>query len=307
MEITFLFLFLFLFSLHFESQGKISFWSDYTHNETCPYANLNISNSCIDYQESSLTNLEKDYLIDGHNNLRESLSSGANEKLPKAIDMKKISWNQDLAKIAQSWAKQCKSTKEPFLPRKNRAFGQNIAIGEGNSKVEDLMKIWVDQLDHLSPEIVGSYAEPKEKSRNFESVTQMIWANTTQMGCGKSVYSLAKRSGKKSENKTGSKIVELVCSYFPAGNQLGRPVYTTRSTDSVLYRDEKSKSPRNTSLQNDIKPKTSFEDHALRESRIMSKMIELSPALSKTYFLFESRVNHFIFSLLSTTYVHFCN
>nr|CAD7395310.1 unnamed protein product [Timema poppensis] len=101
---------------------------------------------------------EKNAIVNEHNRLRNIVALGKESRgnpgpQPSAANMRKISWNEELARVAQRWADQC-------------------------------------------------------------HYTQVVWANTHQVGCGYISY-----PGKSSHSTT------LVCNYKPGGNILSAAIY----------------------------------------------------------------------------------
>lgn len=52
--------------------------------------------------------------------------------------------------------------------------------------------------------------------------SQMVWANTTLVGCGTSEYDI-----------TDIRMVMIVCNYAPTGNYLGEEYYERKETDDL--------------------------------------------------------------------------
>jgi len=135
---------------------------------------------------------------------------------PSAASMPALAWNPLLASVAQSYAQGCS-----FAHNANRAsqyaalggsgsVGENIAWGTaGYFSLEHLAQLWANE------QSLWSYG-PVTQS-NFMDVghyTQMIWANTTSVGCGAATCG-------------GSTF--LVCNYAPAGNYLNQAPYVVGS------------------------------------------------------------------------------
>lgn len=58
----------------------------------------------------------------------------------------------------------------------------------------------------------------------YEYYTQMVWAETHSVGCGRTQFSAYKYTG-----------VSIVCDYGPAGNIIGEPVYTSGVKPCTRY------------------------------------------------------------------------
>merc|ERR1712124_144093 len=68
----------------------------------------------------------KDAIVDKHNELRSKVANGQETRgqpkgvgQPKAANMRKLVWNDELAEIAQRWADQCMD-KDPTKPDKEK-------------------------------------------------------------------------------------------------------------------------------------------------------------------------------------------
>ena len=84
-------------------------------------------------------------IVDKHNELREKVASGAETHgyLPAACDMRKITWNSELAVVAQRWADQCRFGNDDDRSKCDGTFvGQNTFSSwqSVNSTREEIMK-----------------------------------------------------------------------------------------------------------------------------------------------------------------------
>ncbi len=154
-------------------------------------ANNNPSNNSINIQE----------VLAAHNTLR------------KEVGVPPLTWSADLAIKAQAWANEV--AKKNMGQNQNWALphsgspGENIAGGltNGDSPARRILLGWgEDEKVNFDPNtrkciagtICGHY-------------TQVIWRNTTQVGCAIAT------------NPNGKYI--LVCNYNPPGNYIGQPAY----------------------------------------------------------------------------------
>nr|CAD7596365.1 unnamed protein product [Timema genevievae] len=141
------------------------------------------SGSCGTVIRQQLTNAEQDALVNIHNTYRSKVARGLETRgspgpQPSASNMRKMNWNDELATIAQTWANQC-------------AFGHDSCRETCEYKV---LKV-------------------TNKTGHY---TQVVWANTYQVGCGYIKY------------KVGSTTYSyVVCDYGPSGNYLGQELYKT--------------------------------------------------------------------------------
>ena len=127
-----------------------------------------------------------------------------------------LAWSDDLAKYAQNWANElvkrdCKMQHRPYDDSDpwKQLYGENIYWGGGTN--------W-------SPTVLDAVADwgTERKNFNFNSkackggatcghYTQIVWKNTTQVGCGVATC------------EDGYVIV--VCNYNPPGNYTGEKPY----------------------------------------------------------------------------------
>uniref|UniRef100_Q05108 Venom allergen 5 n=1 Tax=Dolichovespula arenaria TaxID=7442 RepID=VA5_DOLAR len=166
-----------------------------------------------------VTNDEKNEIVKRHNEFRQKVAQGLETRgnpgpQPPAKNMNLLVWNDELAKIAQTWANQCNFGHDQCRNTAKYPVGQNVAIASttGNSyqTMSYLIKMWEDEVKDYNP-------HKDLMHNNFSKVghyTQMVWGKTKEIGCG---------SVKYIENKWHTHY--LVCNYGPAGNYMNQPVY----------------------------------------------------------------------------------
>uniref|UniRef100_A0A2H1W2J6 SFRICE_001792 n=1 Tax=Spodoptera frugiperda TaxID=7108 RepID=A0A2H1W2J6_SPOFR len=179
--------------------------------------------SCTAYDQSALlTNQDKFELINNINEKRNFVAMGHSKILPLAANMKKMYWSNELATAAQHWADQCDPSLYPdkedqCRDLENVKVGQNIASILGPSpglSVKSFVEMWFMQvLEYIGS--VAFYNESQDYKTNY--LTQLLWANTEYVGCGKSKFYVHERN---------TIIERLVCNFAPKGNAHGRPVYS---------------------------------------------------------------------------------
>ena len=135
--------------------------------------------------------------------------------MPKAANMGVMTWDKELARIAQRWALQCHYGHDDCRGLPNMRVGQNVGFsGSSNPKSPNMTKIavmWYEkEVGLYSAGGVSSF----QYSMNTGHFTQWIWATSYKLGCGYIGY------------KKGIMYSHfLVCNYGPAGNVLRRPIY----------------------------------------------------------------------------------
>jgi hypothetical protein len=119
-------------------------------------------------------------------------------------------WNSSLATGSAAWSTACH-----WGHSQNRWYGENLAAGFSN--VTDAVKAWALE------SALYSYSHPgfSEETGHF---TQVVWRNTTSVGCGRAK---CKAAG----------IVPgwyLTCRYWPAGNVEGEYVDNVRPSVNAV-------------------------------------------------------------------------
>ncbi|PSN46496.1 hypothetical protein C0J52_09046 [Blattella germanica] len=152
---------------------------DLVNHTACLYEG--IGPGCTDYMDSGVTEEEKELILQVHNWLRS------------------IKWDDELAKIAQLWADQCRFEHD-CRHVEDFKVGQNIA------------QFWND----LEPtvqwkSVIQGFTGHEVMTAHY---TQVVWGNTRFVGCGRRAF------------RNGPFYVEhYVCNYGPAGNIWFRPMY----------------------------------------------------------------------------------
>ncbi|EEB16252.1 Ves G 5 allergen precursor, putative [Pediculus humanus corporis] len=163
-----------------------------------------------------VTHSEKKQILDLHNWYRKIVAngyekSGSGGSQPKAADMMKLQWDDDLAEVAQRWADQCRLEHDTCRADPRWKVGQNIywkwKYPTHNVNWTEAIASWYDEVSLFNPNEVRSY--------RFDSKTghysQLVWHDTHFVGCGRRDYGLNKL---------------YVCNYGPTGNWINEPVYT---------------------------------------------------------------------------------
>merc|ERR1712051_700551 len=175
------------------------------------------SNCGSDYIVSQgFTEAQKTEMLQIHNDLRAKVASGSANGLPTAGNMRKLTWNEDLATVAQKWADQCL-----FDHDKNRNIpgylhvGQNVYLQSISKKfpgihIDKTVQKWFDEISVFNPNQI----EPFGFTMGAGHFTQVAWAETHEIGCGWSNWM---------EGSRWKRIV--VCNYAPGGNWIGKSMY----------------------------------------------------------------------------------
>ncbi len=113
-----------------------------------------------------------------------------------------LRWSEDLARVAQRWADSLASRGCAFEHNPSTQLGENLALfgPPGSMDADAVVRGWYDEVRAYRFDRPGF-------SMNTGHFTQVVWASTTEIGCGTSVCG-------------GSEI--WVCNYAPPGNVLDR-------------------------------------------------------------------------------------
>ncbi|OXU28933.1 hypothetical protein TSAR_007438 [Trichomalopsis sarcophagae] len=191
----------------------------------CTFRNPSPAKACTDVQKVGLTEEEKQKVLDVHNKLRQFVASGLETRgspgpQPLAKNMPILEWDEELAFLAQRAAIQC--SREHYCSDAERfPVGQNIAhtgIPSKKYDLEDMVKSWYDEVQYFNAGEVPSFV-PRESDSglpDIEHYTQLVWDQTTKIGCGLIVWR---------ENKMYK--TNLYCNYGESGNYESDPVYKT--------------------------------------------------------------------------------
>jgi len=189
----------------------------------CTYSSSTPAAACRQYRNVGISNSEKTAIVNKHNELRQKVASGGEERgnpgpQPPAVHMPNLEWDDELATVAQRWTNQCNFRHDACRDVDRYQVGQNLAkmssSGEITSDVEGLIQLWYDEVDKFDKNKVSKY----EFDVNTGHYTQVIWAGTTKIGCGRIIY-------KESNGWTSE---YLACNYGPSGNFQGQPIYEVR-------------------------------------------------------------------------------
>jgi len=195
--------------------------------------------SCGNVTVSGITDQAmKDTILNKHNELRALVANGEEERgvdggQPKATNMRELVWCDKLAEVAQRWVNQCIAGHD-----KNRRtddfenVGQNWAwaavVGgnhdDSNAVASGMVQKWYDEVKDITLKAVGSFDLDKSvtgATGDIGHYTQVVWADTTDVGCGFMTSNVNERIESV-----------LVCNYGPTGNWLEESIYEQGETGS---------------------------------------------------------------------------
>lgn len=167
--------------------------------------------------------------VDGHNIRRQRVARGAVPQQPTAANMIYMVWDEELAEKAARWAENGIFGHNPVKTVGSQRWGQ---IGE-NVFIKTLPRPFyvpvipniLEALDSWFDEHANYGFEPYSLAtpRPIGHYTQMVWAESTHVGCGIS---------QKKEN--GWTTTLIVCNYAPTGNFLGQVPYYSNGAAGYL-------------------------------------------------------------------------
>ena len=193
----------------------------------CKFPDMTPGSECYKIYSTPLTDSEIEELLEIHNMKREYVASGkeTNSKggpLPMAADMGVLTWDDEIAKIAQRWALQCTVGHDDCRDLRTMAVGQNVALRsydprdpdrKARPNMTDMPLILYAELEFFEPKHVkdftlGNYHE-------YGHLVQWLWSRTYKLGCGYSSY--ASYASFWSTSPEWYREL-LICNYGPSGN-----------------------------------------------------------------------------------------
>lgn len=136
-----------------------------------------------------LTNEEKDIVVVMHNDYRSNVARGLLEKRTIG-NMQIISYDSELAFVAQCWANSCKlvhdkcrSTSTYDMVGQNIMFTDVIEKEKNTTALRSTMKHWYNQGAKVKISSLLNY-HPEDNFGTTHFI-QMIWASVRYIGCGR--------------------------------------------------------------------------------------------------------------------------
>ena len=127
-------------------------------------------------------------------------------KVRADVGVEPLQWSDELARYAQQWADDLAVSGCSMAHRKEHKFGENLFQGTaGFYTTVDAAKAWeTERKDYAGGVLTEANWRPASH------YTQMVWRDTTSLGCGQA---------------TCSQSVIVVCNYAPPGNHIGQRPY----------------------------------------------------------------------------------
>ncbi|XP_063783506.1 glioma pathogenesis-related protein 1-like isoform X3 [Pseudophryne corroboree] len=113
--------------------------------------------------------------LEAHNLIRSKVT-------PTASNMKYMTWDSDLAKIAKSWTSKCIFDHNTNLLMKGlhpvfSPVGENLLMGPG-TEMMGITKKWADEVAYYNFDTNGCLT-----GKMCGHYTQVVWANSYKVGC----------------------------------------------------------------------------------------------------------------------------
>lgn len=150
--------------------------------------------------QAGVTEQEKVDIVNLHNLLRSQVN-------PPATNMMKMSWDNDVALVAQKWAENCDIKHDGNYQRRIPArfsSGQNLAYGGAKLTWNSTVNLWHSE--------VSKFTYGGTSNSGVGHYTQVVWSSSIKVGCGYAYCST-------------SNTHYYVCNYSPGGNSVGAMPY----------------------------------------------------------------------------------
>ena len=134
-----------------------------------------------------------------HNAVRAGVNPPADPPIPP------LSWSGEVAAVAQAYAEQCN------FDHSSGPYGENLYATSGGGSPEDVVGSWASEAanyNHANNSCSGTCGH----------YTQVVWADSTQLGCGVANCTTGSPFG-------GGSWQFWVCNYNPPGNYVGERPY----------------------------------------------------------------------------------
>jgi len=139
--------------------------------------------------------INQEEMVNTHNEWRQKVGSPP------------LQWSDELAQIAQDWANYLATQDGNISHRPNNRYGENIFWISGKQALpSEVVNAWGSEVQYFQNGIFPNVSTTG-KWYDVGHYTQVIWKNTTEVGCG----------------VARSKKIEIwVCNYNPPGNYQGQ-------------------------------------------------------------------------------------
>ncbi|GFO40584.1 peptidase inhibitor 16 [Plakobranchus ocellatus] len=155
---------------------------------------------------TAISDSDRAFLLQKHNDYRTA---------EPAVTMPNLTWSSSLESSAQAWTDACH-----YAHQSGQSWGENIAAGTAGSMDNQaamnlMVDLWTGESQYNTD---GSFSCCSSTGNSCCHLTQVVWATTTEVGCGISFCSTLTTSSGSISNAA-----YLACYYNPPGN---KPVAT---------------------------------------------------------------------------------
>ena len=127
-------------------------------------------------------------------------------KIRAKVNIKPLIWSNKLAQYAKNWVSNLANNGCKLQHSSDSNYGENLFMGTlGHYTVIDGIKSWEKEKVDYSGVALNS-----ANWRKTGHYTQIVWHNTTELGCAKTAC---------------NNNLIMVCNYNPAGNYMGQKPY----------------------------------------------------------------------------------
>ncbi|KAL3211563.1 hypothetical protein MRX96_036330 [Rhipicephalus microplus] len=194
--------------------------------------------ACTIYS-SGVNDADRALILSRHNEHRSQVAKGRLPGFSAATDMQELRWDEEIALVAQAHADLCTPASGDLLQHdknenrftsKFQYVGQNLAWDGQSYPVNGpnwthAIDEWYIEYKYYPAQYVRNFPGVGRTARPTGHFTQVIWANTSNIGCGYVYYTVP-----------GARFPHMrkyTCNYGPSGNFRNRPVYTEGATCSA--------------------------------------------------------------------------
>ncbi|XP_045766074.1 cell wall protein PRY3-like isoform X2 [Maniola jurtina] len=209
---------------------SLGFCNNSKQHIMCKFQSPSPAGDCLNYGKLISNRKEKQNVLDRINNRRNKVASGEIRSLPPAENMLKLEWSDELEVFAQRLADQCMSDVSRLTDwchdLDNTSVGQAIGTIYGEAPgltAPTLVDLWYMELLNINATYLPRYTPSSlTPLPHLDYFTQLIWAESSQVGCGGVKF---KEINMDSNEKTNRTVYRLICNFAPSGNIIGQAVY----------------------------------------------------------------------------------
>nr|XP_022909966.1 uncharacterized protein LOC111421045 [Onthophagus taurus] len=164
--------------------------------------------------QRAVSESDKKAIVDIHNHFRTLIAQGKVPGQPRGINLKRMKWDENLAREAQKIANTCEFTHKSVQDGRWSWVGQNLYTSSSTNY--DTRTDWNGAITAFFNEH-KMYKFGSGFSMNTGHYTQVVWAESDHVGCGYTHYE---------NSRSGYRYHKLyVCNYGPGGNIVGQNPY----------------------------------------------------------------------------------